>query len=491
MEAISAAAIGVEDLDPAGVLARIADAERRDREVQLEKLRLAYQWCVQHPATSETGTATWGDAGLPGLSDCDASLGGDGTPGVAPFVAEELGAAMGVSTQAAMSLMADALDLRHRLPRLWALVEDLAVAPWKTRRVAADTRSLPLEAARWVDEQLAARVDGFGLPTIERLVALAAARFAPEEQAENEEAHRSQHHVTLTHPRPGEFAGTSWLEAAGDTQDLTAFYDLVCEEAKRLGRLGDTDDYETRKAKALGIVAGRQGVLDLTGSTGDTVKPRKPVQTNLYVHVSPADLATHAGGAPVVGEVEKLGPATLDLIRSWLADSRARILPVLDLNRTDAVDQHDPPPWMRELVILRDRHCVFPWCGRDARACDLDHIVAYVPPDEGGPPGQTNPQNLAPLCRRHHRAKTFTGWTYQRQRNGTYTGPARTTHLDRRTRRNEPYDRALTRPGGPSRGVHPRHLTRAVSGPPERPARVALPTQITQQSPGQIHLDGR
>ncbi len=164
MEAISTAAIEVEDLDPAGVLARIADAERRDREVQLEKLRLAYQWCVQHPATARAGTATWGDAGLPGLGDCDASLGGDGSPGVAPFVAEELGAAMGVSTQSAMSLMADALDLRHRLPRLWALVEDLAVAPWKTRRVAADTRSLPFEGARWVDEQLAARVDGFGLP---------------------------------------------------------------------------------------------------------------------------------------------------------------------------------------------------------------------------------------------------------------------------------------------------------------------------------------
>ena len=137
------------------------------------------------------------------------------------------------------------------------------VAPYKTRRVAADTRSLPFEAARWVDEQLATRVDGFGLPTIERLVALAAARFAPEEQAEKEQRSRSQHHVTLTHPRPGEFAGTSWLEAAGDTQDLTAFYALVCEEAKRLGRLGDTDDYETRKATALGVIAARQGTLEL------------------------------------------------------------------------------------------------------------------------------------------------------------------------------------------------------------------------------------
>ena len=164
------------------------------------------------PATSNTGPATWSDAGLQGLTDCDASLGGDGSPGVAAFVAEELGA---VSTQAAMGLMADALDLRHRLPRLWALVEAGAVAPWKTRRVAADTRSLPFEGARWVDEQLAARVDAFGLPTIERLVALAAARYAPEEQASKEDAHRAQHHVTLSVPRPGEFAGThGWRPSA-------------------------------------------------------------------------------------------------------------------------------------------------------------------------------------------------------------------------------------------------------------------------------------
>ena len=79
---------------------------------------------------------------------------------------------------------------------------------------------------------------------------------------------------------------------------------------------------------------------------------------------------------------------------------------------------------MRELVILRDRHCVFPWCARDARSCDLDHTTPYVPPDEGGPPDQTNPQNLAPLCRRHHNAKTHGRWRYHRDPDGpgdTYT----------------------------------------------------------------------
>ena len=179
------------------------------------------------------------------------------------------------------------------------------------------------------------------------------------------------------------------------------------------------------------------------------------MRTNFYVHVSLADLATHPAGNPVVGEVEKLGPATLDLIRTWLADSTARILPVLDLNRTDAVDQHDPPPWMRELVILRDRHCVFPWCGRDARTCDLDHIVPYVPPDEGGPPGQTNPQNLAPLCADDITAPrpSPAGPTNAPRRHLRLDQPPR-PDLDRRTRRNDAPDRAPRGPSVPSRGVH-------------------------------------
>ena len=68
MEAISTVAmIEVEDLDPAGLLGAASEAERLDRMVQHRKLRIAYEWCVQHPATADTGTATWGDTGLPGL----------------------------------------------------------------------------------------------------------------------------------------------------------------------------------------------------------------------------------------------------------------------------------------------------------------------------------------------------------------------------------------------------------------------------------------
>ena len=60
---------------------------------------------------------------------------------------------------------------------------------------------------------------------------------------------------------------------------------------------------------------------------------------------------------------------------------------------------------------------VFPYCQTHARDCDLDHVIPY---DDTGPPGQTNPQNLAPLCRRHHRAKTARRWRYHRTDDGSY-----------------------------------------------------------------------
>ena len=63
-----------------------------------------------------------------------------------------------------------------------------------------------------------------------------------------------------------------------------------------------------------------------------------------------------------------------------------------------------PPGKLRELVTIRHRTCGFPGCRRPARRCDLDHTRPY---EQGG---KTCECNLAPLCRRHHRAKQAPGW---------------------------------------------------------------------------------
>jgi hypothetical protein len=370
------------------------------------------------------------------------TLGGAGTPTVAAFTPEPLAVALGCSPASAAALLADVLDLHHRLPLLWDQTCAQLVPTWKARRVASRTRHLSFESARWVDRQVAGRVSSLGLPALDRLVAAGAARCDADDLVARESAARDFWDVVLVHPDAHRYAGTSELRATGDTLDLTRFHDVVCAEAEALGALGDTDELKARKAKALGVIADAQARLDLTSllGTGDTgahqqarkaALDRRDAKVRLYLHASLADVV--AGDSRATGSAEAIGPVSLGLVREWAGRSRVTIQPVLHVAADDrwSVDQHDPPPRMAEEVRLRDGACIFPWCGRSARQCDLDHREPFVDPGDGGPPGQTSPDALAPLCRRHHRAKTAGSWSYERVGPATYlwTGPAASSVL--------------------------------------------------------------
>src|ERR671932_506776 len=69
--------------------------------------------------------------------DADQTLAAAEAAEIAPA---ELGAALRLSPGAATALVADALDLRHRLPRLWARVAAGDAAAWAARRVAQAVR---------------------------------------------------------------------------------------------------------------------------------------------------------------------------------------------------------------------------------------------------------------------------------------------------------------------------------------------------------------
>lgn len=403
------APVVLDDLDADQLLQLAAEAESQAWAAERRKLRYAYQWCVLHPAPDADLQETWAGS--------EVAVGGEGAPGVAEGAAARLGAALRMTTAAAMQLMADALDLRHRLPATWARVEALEVPPWRARRLAQATAALDRAAAREVDRRLAEVIGSCGTRRIETTIADVVARMDPEGQAVAEDAAEDQWGTRLTHGRGSFYEGTSTLEVVGDTLDLTAFADLLGAVAHQSLDPEAPDagpaDLEKRKARALGVIAQRAfaGVSVLDGEA-----PARPAaRARLYLHLDAAELTPDATG---VGAVEDLGAVTTAKIRDWLGVSRATILPVLHLDSRDAVDQHDPPAWMRELVILRDHSCVFPECQVGARSCDLDHVVPY---DPLGPPGQTNPANLAPLCRCHHRHKTFGGWSYARHPDGTYT----------------------------------------------------------------------
>ncbi|MBU3870914.1 HNH endonuclease [Streptomyces sp. 4503] len=80
-------------------------------------------------------------------------------------------------------------------------------------------------------------------------------------------------------------------------------------------------------------------------------------------------------------------------------------------------------------VIARDAYCTFPTCRMPAHRCDLDHIEPFNHHDRAAG-GQTVPENLGALCRRHHRMKTHhPDWSVRRDsRTGVATWTAPTGH---------------------------------------------------------------
>ncbi|WP_030482855.1 HNH endonuclease signature motif containing protein [Nocardioides aequoreus] len=402
------------------VLDVLVAARAEEHEAQVRQLRLALQWALLHPAAEGAAYAGWGDDGLV-LGDGVGGpipLAGDGAPFVAAAAPLELAAALGRPTEHAQQLLGDTLELAFRLPRLWELMCAGRIAVWRARAISRETRDLSLDAALHADRLLCAvpdRLDQLSAAGAERLVHEARLHADPDRAHADEETAAARRGAWLQ--RDGRAPGVTDVHLTLDTPDALAFDATVGRLAADLKELGDTDVLDVRRAKAVGVLADPQHALNLmSGETADT-RPRATGTLDLNVHLTPADLEGDG-----VAVVERLGALSTELFAGWLArhavDGVAvRVRPVIDLSADNAVDRHDPTPAMREQIALRDATCVFPGCQRDSRSCDLDHLMPY---DPDGPPGQTRPSNLAPLCRRHHRAKTHAGWTYVRRRDGTY-----------------------------------------------------------------------
>ena len=90
--------------------------------------------------------------------------------------------------------------------------------------------------------------------------------------------------------------------------------------------------------------------------------------------------------------------------RGWELTVTLRPVAVKDCRHERESAGYQPSPTLRHAIGVRQRTCSFPGCRRPAAHCDQDHTVPY---DQGG---RTCECNLAPLCRRHHRAKQAQGW---------------------------------------------------------------------------------
>jgi hypothetical protein len=194
-----------------------------------------------------------------------------------------------------------------------------------------------------------------------------------------------------------------------------------------LGSLGDTDDQDSRRVKAIAVLANPHQAVELIeafrewreGATDASEKPEVdwkdllPAVT-LFVHL-------YAGAEETgIARVEGQGPVTEAWLRRHLGPhARFTIRPVIDIPGQAPVDAYEIPDRHRQAVHLMTPADTFPFGSCTSRSQQIDHTVAYEhAPD--GPAGQSRVGNYGPMTQHHHRIKTHGGWQVQQPFPGIY-----------------------------------------------------------------------
>src|SRR4051812_25721322 len=112
MTAMAQTSSSAGSTDPAEeVLAAVSETLDVVIAAEVRQFQLAVTWADLHPGDEVDTTVPWADREL--------QVAGEGAPTVAEFAIADYALAAGMSTDAGRRYLGDAVETRHRLPRLW------------------------------------------------------------------------------------------------------------------------------------------------------------------------------------------------------------------------------------------------------------------------------------------------------------------------------------------------------------------------------------
>lgn len=410
------------------------EAIRREQALVL----LAVEWARLFPAphAGSRGDPLYYDA-LSSMELMWDELAQRGCPHIDDLSIPAFAEAAGLTEFQAGRLIREAILLVFLLPKVWRRTSQGQLEVWRARKLAEDCWGLAPGAIAYIDRQMshaAARHTEGGRAGI---ITEARARYMPAAVAAEEEAAKEKRCVHVDweeYPRSGVAAFWGMLDIP-DAQDLEA---AIQSGAEALANQGSDAPLHVRRSWALGDLARAARYGAAGGSAAGTVTP----QVAVYLHLTPEALIeperADRGGAglpPIRVEGAGIPSGTVltpETVRGWFnrpsqaPGPKVTFRPVIDLSDHQHVEAYEVPDRIKEHVGLRDGGCVFPWCHRKARRSDCDHVIPWKEDGRGGP---TCSCNLAPLCRRHHRAKThadnhegsrYTWWKYESLGEGKY-----------------------------------------------------------------------
>ena len=314
------------------------------------------------------------------------------------WVREDVACALRLSAITAQRRLSVAQTLTDSLPTALAALESGTISYLHAMNLAEAIYPLDTETAAAVENRVLGRAGEQTLAEFQRSLRRAVASATPERAEEQRAEAMAERRVCLT-PRDDGMAELWALLPAEGAAAVSAAVDALAS----VSSAGDPRTADQRRADALvdlGVAALHDPLLPKAQGMRPAIQVTVALSTLLGLDNEPGELAGH-------------GPIPAALARHIAADPTGTWRRLITDPATGALLDHGtntyrPPADLAAFVIARDQTCTFPGCRRAAHRCDLDH---EVPASTGG---ATSVDNLAALCRRHHRAKHQAGWQVRR-----------------------------------------------------------------------------
>ncbi|MBM9469304.1 HNH endonuclease signature motif containing protein [Nakamurella leprariae] len=347
----------------------------------------------------------------------------------ADLAAAEVGAALHLSPLTARRRVDRAVELVTELPETLAALELGQIDRARAAVIADTTNGLSPEHRSMVEQQVLPtatdRTPGRLRPIVDR----AALAIDPELAERRRKTARIGREVTVTPAADGMAYLRAHLpaEAAATIMTLLDVLATGPDTPATTAQVGgplvkDARTVGARRADALTDLCDAlltTGHVDLRGlldaEPGPASDPKRHGRRPHLIITLP--LSALAGLDALPGELAGHGAITAEVARALAASAASLTTVAIDpaTGTATSVGDHVPIKYrpgqrLRDRVLIAQDTCRFPGCRQPSRRCDLDHATEFnhTDPTAGGP---TSEQNLIPLCRRHHRLKTFTDWT--------------------------------------------------------------------------------
>jgi hypothetical protein len=321
----------------------------------------------------------------------------------------EIACALRIPERTAENQLATAHSLTHQLRATLRALKAGEISYRHAEALVDSVAGLDADAAAALETAALPFARNLTVTKFDRNLRTLRERANPESIVERRERAVTYREVTFMPARDG----MAWLSAYLPAADALAGFNRLTEIAGCLRAADKTLPDDSPLPVRTLAQARADAFRDLLIDGEPALEGPHGIRPTVYVTV-PA--MTLLGRSDEPATLDGYGPIDAETARELAAHAPSfiRLLThpetgaVLSVGKDSYRVPHDLKNWLR----LRDSTCRFPGCSRTAFQCDLDHT------DDWAFGGETRHDNLAHLCRSHHRLKHNSGWRVQHNHSG-------------------------------------------------------------------------